>query len=150
MPVAGTKPLSAGPPCSAEVLPGTAILVALRMQDLRTRVFRGVELKDHPLRIRNTRIRRRVQELDFVVREPEVYRADVILQLLGLPGSDDHAGDRRTPQHPRERHTGRSGVMPSGNFLQRFYDAVAHLLVKGHEIARVSKACAGRGRVSAA
>ena len=40
--------------------------------------------------------------------------------------------------------------MPTGNFLQRFYDAVAHLLVKGHEIARFGEACARRSRVGAA
>src|SRR5882672_10876074 len=53
---------SAGPPGSAEVPPRAAIGVALGIQDLRTRVFRGVELQDHPLRIWNARIRRRVKE----------------------------------------------------------------------------------------
>src|SRR5207245_2416802 len=140
----------ADPPTSAAVRPGPAIIVALGIQDLRTRVFRGVELEDHPLRIWNARIRCRVQESEFVGQEPEVYRTDVIFQLLGLPGSYDHAADRRSSQHPRERHTGKSGVMPTGNFLQRFYDAVAHLLVKGHEIARFGEACARRSRVGAA
>jgi len=72
---------SAGPPGPAEILPGAAIRVALRIKDLRARVFRGVELKHHPLRIGNTRIRRRVQELDFVIRELKVHGADVISQL---------------------------------------------------------------------
>jgi len=81
---------SGGPPRAPKILPGTTIRVALGIQNLRARVFRGVELKDHPLRIRNARIRRRVQELDVVVREPKVYGSDVILQLLGLAGSDGH------------------------------------------------------------
>src|ERR1700720_801074 len=87
--------VSAGPPGPAEILPGTAVNVALGIQSLRTRVFRGVELKDHPLRIRNARIGRRVQKPDFFVRESQVYRTDVIFQLLGFPGSDDHAADSR-------------------------------------------------------
>jgi hypothetical protein len=74
--------LSAGPPSEADVLPGTALCVALRIQDLRTRIFRGIELKDHPLRIWNARIRNCVQKLDFFVRESQIYRTDVILQLL--------------------------------------------------------------------
>jgi hypothetical protein len=78
--------LSAGPPGPAEILPGTAIRVALGIQDLRTRVFRGVELKDHPLRIRNARIRRRVQKPDVFVRELKVYGTDVIFQLLRPSG----------------------------------------------------------------
>jgi hypothetical protein len=40
--------------------------------------------------------------------------------------------------------------MPTGHFLQRIYDAVAHLLIEGHEIARFGEACAGRRRVGAA
>src|SRR6267143_1016839 len=141
---------SAGPPSPAEVRPGTAILVALGIQNLRTRVFRGVELKDHPLGIWNARIRCRVQETDFVVQEPKVYCTDVIFQLLGLSSSDDHTADGRPSQHPRERDTGWGRVMSTGHFLQRFYDSVAHLLVEGHERARFSEACAGRSRISAA
>jgi hypothetical protein len=49
--------LSPGP---AEILPGTSLRVVLWLQDLRAWIFRGVELKDHPLRVRNARIRRRV------------------------------------------------------------------------------------------
>ena len=82
----GSKALSAGPPGPAEILPGTAINVALGIQSFRTRVFRGVELKDHPLRIRNARIGRRVQKPDVFVREPKVYRTDVIFQLLEPSG----------------------------------------------------------------
>ena len=52
---------STGPPGRAKVLPGTALRIALGMQDLGTRILRGVELKDHPLWIWNTRIRRRVE-----------------------------------------------------------------------------------------
>ena len=63
------------------------------MQDLRTRVFRGVELKDHPLRIRNARIRYRVEESDVVLRELKVYGTNVVLELLGLAGCDDHAAN---------------------------------------------------------
>src|SRR5271156_2635126 len=66
-----SKALSAGPPGAAEILPGTAIHIALRIQGFRTRVFRGIELQAHPLRIRDTRIRRRVQKPDFFVREPK-------------------------------------------------------------------------------
>jgi hypothetical protein len=64
--VSGSKALSAGPPAPAQILPGTAINVALGIQSFRTRVFRGVELKDHPLRIRDARIGRRVQKPDFL------------------------------------------------------------------------------------
>src|SRR5882762_6485593 len=141
---------SAGPSSPAEVRPGTAIRVTLGIQNLRTRVFRGVELKDHPLGIWNPRIRCRVQESDFIFQEPKVYRTDVIFQLLGLPASDDHTADGRPSQHPRERHTGWGRVMPTGHFLQRLYNAVAHLLVEGHERARFGEAFAGRSRVSAA
>jgi hypothetical protein len=59
--VSGSKATSAGPPRPAEILPGTTIHIALRMQGLRTRVFRGIELENHPLRVRNARIRGRVQ-----------------------------------------------------------------------------------------
>lgn len=48
--------LSSGPPSEPQIPPGAAICVALRMQDLRARVLRGVELQHHPLRIRNTGI----------------------------------------------------------------------------------------------
>src|ERR1700694_2948124 len=116
---AGSKALSAGPPGPSEILPGTAIYVALRIQGLRTRVFRGVELKNHPLRIWNARIRRRVQKPDFFVREPKVYGTDVILQLLSLPGSDDHTADGRPSQHPRQRRTGRACVVATRPLLQR-------------------------------
>jgi hypothetical protein len=54
------------------------------MQGLRTRVFCGVELEDHPLRIRNARIRRRVKESGVVLRELKVYGTNIILQLLAL------------------------------------------------------------------
>ena len=40
-----------------EAAPG----IALRIQGLRTRVFRGIELEHHPLRVGNARIRGRVQ-----------------------------------------------------------------------------------------
>src|SRR6202035_5425563 len=87
--------LLAGPLGPTEVPPGTTIRVALGMQGLRTRVFRGVKLEDHPLRIRNARIRHGVQELKIVLRELKVYGTDVVLQLLSLAGSDDHAAHRR-------------------------------------------------------
>src|SRR5208283_1893206 len=92
-----TSPLacSAGPPGPAEIRPGTAINVAFGIQRFRTRIFRGVELKDHPLWIRNAGIRCRVQKPDFLVREPKVYGTDVIFQLLRLPGGDDHTADGR-------------------------------------------------------
>src|SRR5580704_19162849 len=92
----------------AEVLPSASFRVALRIQDLRTRVFRSVKLKDHPLRIRNAGIRCRVQESDFVVRKPKIYSTDVIFKLLHLPGRDDYAAHSRASQDPRERHTGRA------------------------------------------
>jgi hypothetical protein len=59
--VSGSKALSAGPARLAEILPGTAIHIALRIQGLRTRVFRRVELEHHPLRVRNARVRGLVQ-----------------------------------------------------------------------------------------
>jgi hypothetical protein len=59
--ISASKALSAGPACPAEILPGTAICIALRIKGLRTRVFRRIELEHHPLRVRNTRIRGRVQ-----------------------------------------------------------------------------------------
>jgi hypothetical protein len=52
----GSKALSAGPARPPEIIPGTAIRIALRIQGLRTRVFRGIELEHHPLRVRNARI----------------------------------------------------------------------------------------------
>src|ERR1700691_4597743 len=125
--------LSAGPLGPAEVCPGTAFRITLGMQALRTRVFRSVELKDHPLRIRNARIRRRVEESGVVLRELKFYGTDVVLQLLGLAGCDDHAANGRPSQHPRERHTGWASVMPCGHFLQRVHDAVAQNLFERHE-----------------
>ena len=103
----------AGPAGPAEVFPRTAIRITLGIQDLRTRIFRSVELKYHPLRIRNARIRRRVEEPHVIARELKVYGMDVVLQLLGLAGSDDHAADRRPSQHPRKRNTGRACIMPT-------------------------------------
>jgi len=95
--VTGSKALSAGPPGLAEILPGTAINVALGIQSFRTRVFRGVELKDHPLRIRNARIGRGVQKPDFFVREPKVYGADVIfLSLIHISRVESGSIDSRT------------------------------------------------------
>src|ERR1700680_2993925 len=91
---------SAGPLGPAKILPLTALRVALGMQDLGTRILRGVELKDHPLWIRNTRIRRRVQLPDIVVGQPKVYGTDVVFQLLCFPGSDDHAADGWPTQKP--------------------------------------------------
>src|SRR6202042_2433224 len=105
--------LSAGPARPAEILPGTAIHIALRIEGLRTRVFRGIELEHHPLRIRNARIRGRVQKPTVFVREPKVYGSDVIFQLLGLPGGHDYAADRGPAQHPRQRRPSRTYVTPS-------------------------------------
>src|ERR1700674_394553 len=51
---------SGGPTSLAQVRPGVAILVALGIEHLRTRIFRGIELQDHPLGIRNTGVRCRV------------------------------------------------------------------------------------------
>jgi hypothetical protein len=59
--VRSNEALSGGPPRAPKILPGTAISVAFGKQNLRARVFCGVELKDHPLRIRNAWIRHRVQ-----------------------------------------------------------------------------------------
>ena len=59
--VSGGQALSAGPARPAEILPRTAIRIALRIEGLRTRVFRRIELEHHPLRVRNARIRGRVQ-----------------------------------------------------------------------------------------
>src|SRR5712691_6842042 len=81
--------LSAGPLGPAKVLPLTAIRIALGMQNLRTRILRGVELKDHPPWIRNARIRGRVELPDIVVRQPKVHGADVVFELLGFAGGDD-------------------------------------------------------------
>ena len=83
-----------GPPGPTKILPLTALRVALGMQDPGTRILRGVELKDHPLWIRNARIRGGVQLSDIVVRKPEVHGTDVVFELLCFPGSDDHAADR--------------------------------------------------------
>src|SRR5208282_5067055 len=113
--VSGSRALSAGPARPAKILPGTAIHITLRIQGLRTRVFRGIELEHHPLRIRNARIRRCVQKPDILVREPKVYGTDVIVQLLSLPGGDDHAADGRPTQHPRQRDSGRARVVPAGH-----------------------------------
>src|ERR1019366_1674014 len=127
-PHCGLPAISARPPGPAQILPETAIRVSLRMQGLRTRVFRGVELKDHPLWIRNARVRGSVQEPDVVVRKLKVHGTNVVFQLLDFAGSDDHAADRRPSEHPRERHTGRTCAMPTRHLLQCIDDAVAHLL----------------------
>jgi hypothetical protein len=51
-------------------------------------------LKDHPPWIRNTRIRRRVELPDIIVRQPEVNGRDVVFELLSFSGcDDDHAAD---------------------------------------------------------
>src|SRR5207245_6861207 len=103
-----------------------------------------------PLRIRNAWIRRCVQELDFVVRESKVDSTNVILQLLDLPAGDDHTADGWPSQHPRKRHAGRACIMSARDFLQRFHDAVAHLLVEGHERTCLRESSADRSGVSAA
>jgi hypothetical protein len=59
--VSGSKALSAGPARPAEILPGTTIHIALRIQGLRTRVFRRIELEHHPLWVRNAGVRGLVQ-----------------------------------------------------------------------------------------
>ena len=51
--VAASRRLSGGPASLAQVRPGIAILVALGIEHLRTRIFCGIELQDHPLGIRN-------------------------------------------------------------------------------------------------
>src|ERR1700730_1857105 len=123
---------SAGPPGPAKVLPGTALRVALGMQDLGTRILRGVELKNHPFWIWNPRIRRCVELPDVVVRQPKVYGADVVFELLGFPGGDDDAAHRWPTEHPCDRHLRRTGAMPCGHFLERIHDVVAHLSVERH------------------
>ena len=57
----------AGPPGPSKVLPETALRVAFRKQDPGTRVLCGIELKNHPSWIWNTRIRRRVELPDIIV-----------------------------------------------------------------------------------
>ena len=98
--------LSGGPPRAPEILPGTAIRVALGIQNLRTRVFGGVELKDHPLRIRNARIRRSVQEPDVIVREllPPASGGHLPVVTAGLGGAADHQDevDNRRDEEPDE------------------------------------------------
>src|SRR5262249_44950239 len=66
----------------AQVFPDTAVRVALGVQNLWTRVFGSIQLEHHPLRIRNTRIRRAIEQPDVVVRKFEIYRTDVIVQLF--------------------------------------------------------------------
>src|SRR5215210_7987989 len=141
---------SAGPPGPTEISPGTACRVAFRMQNLRTRVLRGIELKDHPLWIRNSRIRGRIELPDVIAREREVDGADVVLELLEFPGSDDHAADSGPTEYPCDRDTRRAGAMPCGHFLQRIHDAVAHLSVERHELARIREAGPGRRWIVAA
>jgi len=51
---------SGGPTSLAQVRPGIALLVALGIEHLRTRIFRSIELQDHPLGIRNAGVRCRV------------------------------------------------------------------------------------------
>jgi hypothetical protein len=80
----------------------------------------------------------------------KVHRTDVIFQLLDLAGSDDHTADGRSAQQPRESHTSRACVVPSGNLLQGIYDSVAHLLVEGHKRTCLGKSSAGRSRIVAA
>jgi len=105
----------AGPPGPAEVFPGTAIHVTLGMQDLRTRVFRSVELKDHPLRIRNAPDRTPRQGVGVVLRELKVYGANIIFPVArGCAGSDDHAARRPGPDPSTHESAtrGRASVMP--------------------------------------
>ena len=59
--VSARKALSAGPTGPAQILPRATIHIALRIEGLRTRVFRRVELEHHPLRVWNARIRGLVQ-----------------------------------------------------------------------------------------
>src|SRR5207249_5844397 len=91
---------SAGPPGPAKVLPGATLRVALGMQDPGARILRRVELKDHPLRIGNAGIRRRVELPNVLVRQSKVHGTDVVDELLRLPGRNDHAADRRPTEQP--------------------------------------------------
>src|ERR1700686_1400578 len=120
------------------------------MQNLRSRIFRGVKLKDHPLGIGNSRIGHRVQELTVFVRKPKIYSTDVIFQLLDLATRDDHAADSRSCQHPRERYTSGAYVAPASHLLQRFHDEIAQLFVERDERTRFREPRAGRSGVRAA
>ena len=68
------------------------------MQDARTRILRGIELKDHPLWIGNAGIRRRVELPDVIVGQPKVDRTDVVGELLRFAGREDHAAHRPAEQ----------------------------------------------------
>src|ERR1700680_4442996 len=97
------------------------------MQDLGTRILRGVELKNHPFWIRNPRVRRRVELPDVVVRQTKVCGADVVFELFGFPGSDNDAAHRWPTEHPCDRDLRRTGAMPCGHVLDRIHDVIAHL-----------------------
>ena len=71
---------SGGPTTQAQVRPGIAILVALRIEHLRTRIFRGIELQDHPLGIRS-RMRRTI----YVLRRPSNAATDEAPSVVRLP-----------------------------------------------------------------
>src|SRR5260370_42198555 len=74
----GGNQLLTRPPGSAEVLPPSVFREFFRMEHFGTWVFRGVELKDHPLRIGNTWVRRRVEQPHIVGRELKVHGAEVV------------------------------------------------------------------------
>src|SRR5713226_2074149 len=132
--------VSAGPPGPAKVLPGTALRVAPGMQDLGTRILRGVELKDHPFWIWSPQIRRRVELPDVVIRQPKVFGEDVVFELLGFPGSDDDAAHRWPTKHPCDRHLRWTGAMSYGDLFDRIQDVIAPLPVERHELARIGEA----------
>src|SRR5579863_2833980 len=77
----------------------------------------------------------------------KVYRGDVIFKLLHFPGRDDDAADGRTPQHPRERHSGRTCIVPTSYLLQRFHDAIAHFMVEWHERTRLRESRTSGSRI---
>jgi len=116
--VSGSKALSAGPARPAEIFPGTTIHIALRIQGLRTRVFRRIEL-EQPSTL-GTECRgprpRPIAELLRPRAEGLPRRCYLpVAQPSGRPRS--HLLTAGRPSTHDKRRTGRTYIMPSSHLL---------------------------------
>src|SRR5882724_963246 len=88
-----TGPPGASAAAAAQVAPGAAVGERRGVQRARARVLGLVELQHHPLRIRNAGIGDLVERPKVFGRELQVARGQVVLQVLGGAGRDEHRAD---------------------------------------------------------
>jgi len=70
-----------------------------------------------------------LQPGQLLVAQRQVGRAEVVDQLVGRAGPDDHRRHRRPGQQPGQRHLGRGGAATLGHLHQGLDDVVQLVLV---------------------